>query len=109
MHMPNRWIAGGHVVFSIVDVVQDIRAMNSQAVHATPRKTGRFILGPDKAISWGKIVMVLTPLRYFVMQLLLFLFWSQKLLHLGQGAPPMTISRCSQQYINDTYMLYGSG
>ncbi|CAM8889623.1 unnamed protein product [Rhodiola kirilowii] len=29
----------------IVDVVQDIRAMNSEAVHATPRKTGMIILG----------------------------------------------------------------
>ncbi|GAU42279.1 hypothetical protein TSUD_81880 [Trifolium subterraneum] len=29
----------------IVDVVQDIRAMNGEAVHATPRKTGMIILG----------------------------------------------------------------
>ncbi|KAE8671869.1 Deoxyhypusine synthase [Hibiscus syriacus] len=29
----------------IVDVVQDIRAMNSEAVHANPRKTGMIILG----------------------------------------------------------------
>ncbi|XP_021295815.1 deoxyhypusine synthase isoform X1 [Herrania umbratica] len=29
----------------IIDVVQDIRAMNSEAVHASPRKTGMIILG----------------------------------------------------------------
>ncbi|XP_056692380.1 deoxyhypusine synthase isoform X2 [Spinacia oleracea] len=29
----------------IVDVVQDIRAMNGEAVHASPRKTGMIILG----------------------------------------------------------------
>ncbi|XP_016646970.1 PREDICTED: deoxyhypusine synthase-like [Prunus mume] len=29
----------------IVDVVQDIRAMNGEAVHANPRKTGMIILG----------------------------------------------------------------
>ncbi|KAK7379937.1 hypothetical protein VNO78_32197 [Psophocarpus tetragonolobus] len=29
----------------IVDIVQDIRAMNGQAVHASPRKTGMIILG----------------------------------------------------------------
>ncbi|CAN6846950.1 unnamed protein product [Brassica oleracea] len=29
----------------VVDVVQDIRAMNGEAVHATPRKTGMIILG----------------------------------------------------------------
>ncbi|MED6222552.1 hypothetical protein PIB30_065513 [Stylosanthes scabra] len=31
----------------IVDIVQDIRAMNGEAVHATPRKTGMIILGGD--------------------------------------------------------------
>ncbi|KAE8717900.1 Deoxyhypusine synthase [Hibiscus syriacus] len=51
----------------IIDLVQDIRAMNSEAVHASPRKTGMIILGaqeydgsdsgacPDEAVSWGKI------------------------------------------------------
>ncbi|KAJ0715922.1 Deoxyhypusine synthase [Helianthus annuus] len=66
----------------VVDVVQDIRAMNGEAVHADPRKTGMIILGgglpkhhicnanmmrngadygsdsgarPDEAVSWGKI------------------------------------------------------
>ncbi|OMO62111.1 Deoxyhypusine synthase [Corchorus capsularis] len=29
----------------IIDVVQDIRSMNSEAVHASPRKTGMIILG----------------------------------------------------------------
>ncbi|KAI3801066.1 hypothetical protein L1987_29167 [Smallanthus sonchifolius] len=29
----------------VIDVVQDIRAMNSEAVHANPRKTGMIILG----------------------------------------------------------------
>ncbi|KAG9456958.1 hypothetical protein H6P81_001466 [Aristolochia fimbriata] len=29
----------------VIDVVQDIRAMNGEAVHATPRKTGMIILG----------------------------------------------------------------
>ncbi|CAL1399432.1 unnamed protein product [Linum trigynum] len=29
----------------IVDIVQDIRAMNGEAVHATPRKTGIIVLG----------------------------------------------------------------
>ncbi|XP_057776232.1 deoxyhypusine synthase-like [Salvia miltiorrhiza] len=29
----------------VVDIVQDIRAMNSEAVHAGPRKTGMIILG----------------------------------------------------------------
>ncbi|GAV91076.1 DS domain-containing protein [Cephalotus follicularis] len=29
----------------IIDIVQDIKAMNSEAVHATPRKTGMIILG----------------------------------------------------------------
>ncbi|GAB4852740.1 hypothetical protein Ancab_016949 [Ancistrocladus abbreviatus] len=29
----------------IIDIVQDIRAMNGEAVHATPRKTGMIILG----------------------------------------------------------------
>ncbi|KAA3481502.1 deoxyhypusine synthase-like [Gossypium australe] len=59
----------------IIDVVQDIRAMNGEAVRASPRKTGMIILGgglpkhhisqeydgsdsgarPDEAVSWGKI------------------------------------------------------
>ncbi|XP_052209910.1 deoxyhypusine synthase isoform X3 [Diospyros lotus] len=29
----------------VIDLVQDIRAMNGEAVHATPRKTGMIILG----------------------------------------------------------------
>ncbi|KAL9440805.1 hypothetical protein AB3S75_019471 [Citrus x aurantiifolia] len=51
----------------IIDIVQDIRAINGEAVHASPRKTGLIILGaqefdgsdsgarPDEAVSWGKI------------------------------------------------------
>ncbi|KAK7278274.1 hypothetical protein RJT34_23300 [Clitoria ternatea] len=43
----------GHVVLPFllrswsVDIVQDIRAVNGEAVHASPRKTGMIILGGD--------------------------------------------------------------
>lgn len=37
----------------ILDLVADIRAMNDEAIHASPRKTGMIILGGGEACSRG--------------------------------------------------------